>query len=269
MGSIQDDSTPTRDNDITILVTGFGPFQDKFPVNPSFEITHALPDYLPPTKSHKNGIRIISYPQPIKVAFNEVRNLVPKLHDTYAGKVDVVLHLGMASGRKWYSLERYGHREGYSKNKDLDGIMPDPEEGKTTFGDCPGRMATSLDYERILLDWQVNVLAIAEGRSGHQADIRPSEDAGHYLCDYIYFNSLAYFGRRNCMEGGTDTARPVLFFHVPAESDGVMLEQGQAVAVALIRAIASSFGKQRYDGDVRRVEAQHILQRESGPANAF
>ncbi|EME42561.1 hypothetical protein DOTSEDRAFT_81403 [Dothistroma septosporum NZE10] len=271
MGSVQDDSALSKDNgrELTILVTGFGPFQDKFPVNPSFEITHALPDYLPPTEAYRNGVRIIPYPDPIRVAFDEVRGLVPKLHEAYAGKVDVVLHLGMASGRRWYSLERYGHREGYTKNKDLDGQMPDPDEGKTTFGDCPSTMTTSLDYERILLEWQVNVLTIPKGQPGHQADIRPSEDAGHYLCDYIYFNSLACFGRKNTMEGGNDSSRPVLFFHVPAESDGFTLERGQAVTQALIRAIASSSSQQRSDVTAKGLKAQHILQRESGPANAF
>ena len=45
--------------------------------------------------------------------------------------------------------------------------------------------------------------------------------------DYIYFNSLAWFGRRNgVLAGGEAKDRPVLFFHVPAESDVAALERG-------------------------------------------
>lgn len=102
-----------REREITVLVTGFGPFQDKFPVNPSFEITRSLPEYLPATSSNDTPIRIIPYSQPIRVCYDEVRELIPKLHEGYSGSVDLVLHIGMASGRKFYCAERYGHRDGY------------------------------------------------------------------------------------------------------------------------------------------------------------
>ncbi|KAF7185785.1 Pyroglutamyl-peptidase 1 [Pseudocercospora fuligena] len=231
--------------EITILVTGFGPFQERYPVNPSYEIARRLPESLPARSPH-NAVRIISYGIPIRVAYDEVRDLVPKLHQEYAGTVDVVLHIGMASGRKFYALERYGHRDGYDKNKDLDGRMPGADEGKTTFGDCPATMTTSLDYENVLLNWQVNLLSIPEGRPGNGAEARPSEDAGHYLCDYIYFNSLAHCGRRSGdMEGGGDKARPVLFLHVPAESDPDMIKKGTEVTIALIHAIVDNFCKRQ------------------------
>lgn len=244
MGSIQNDDK----KELTILVTGFGPFQEKYPVNPSFEIARLLPDYLPATSPHDSAVRIISYGTPIRVAYGEVRELIPKLHDAYNGLVDLVLHIGMASGRKFYCAERYGHRDGYVKNKDLDGKMPPHDEGKTTFGDCPDVMTTSLDFESVILNWQTNMLGIPEGEPGASADIRPSEDAGRYLCDYIYFNSLAYFGRKSGdMEGGKDCSRPVLFFHVPAESDEASLQSGRAVCLGLIRAMADNFTRRQED----------------------
>lgn len=98
------------------------------------------------------------------------------------------------------------------KNKDLDGKVLGPNDGIEHFGDCPSTMTTSLDYENLFQDWQHSVENIPEGSAGHKADVRQSEDAGHYLCDYTYFNSLAYFGRRcGKVEGGACTARPVLF----------------------------------------------------------
>lgn len=102
-----------KDREITVLVTGFGPFQDKFPVNPSFEIAKSLPELLPARTSSETAIRIIPYSQPIRVAYDDVRELIPKLHEAHAGSVDLVMHIGMASGRKFYCAERYGHRDGY------------------------------------------------------------------------------------------------------------------------------------------------------------
>lgn len=129
--------------------------------------------------------------------------------------------------------------------------MPRSDEGIAAFPDCPPTMTTSLKYDNVLQSWQDNALAIPKGHPGFEADIRMSEDAGRYLCDYIYFNSLAYFGRHSGkMTQGEDSDRPVLFFHVPAESDAKMLEQGHAVAIALIRAMADNFTKQREDGGV-------------------
>lgn len=103
-----------RDRELTVLVTGFGPFLDKFPVNPSFEITKSLPEFLPADSSHDTAIRIIPYSEPIRVAYDEVRELIPKLHEGYSASVDVVMHIGMASGRRYYCAERYAHRDGYS-----------------------------------------------------------------------------------------------------------------------------------------------------------
>jgi pyrrolidone-carboxylate peptidase len=229
--------------EITILVTGFGPFQDKYPVNPSFEIVKRLPALLPAESKHKTSVRLVRYEHPIRVAYDGVRDLVPKLHESY--KVDLVLHIGMASGRKFYCIERYGHRDGY-KNRDLDGTTPPFDEGKTTFRDCPATMTTSLDYDNILLNWQVNLLGIPEGSPGNDVEARSSDDAGHYLCDYIYFNSLAHLGRRSGrLEGGDNPARPALFLHVPAESDNDSLERGTAAAITLIRAMADNFAKSK------------------------
>lgn len=228
----------------TILVTGFGPFQEKFPVNPSFEITKRLPGQLPAASPNHTAVRIIKHPSPIRVAFDTVRDLIPKLHTDHAGTIDAILHIGMASGRKYYCIERYAHRDGYVKNKDLDGKIPPSDEGSTRFADCPAKMTTSLDYDNVLLHWQTNVLGLPEDRPGCDSEVKESQDAGHYLCDYIYFNSLAHTGRQiGNMEGGGRTARPVLFMHVPAESNGDMLERGTAIATELIRAIADSFVK--------------------------
>lgn len=248
MGSIEEQVEGHEGNrsEVTVLVTGFGPFHDKFPVNPSFEITQNLPQFLPSKSPGSPSIRIMTYPSPIRVAYEEVRELVPKIHNAYKGTVDLVLHIGMASGRQFYCAEKYGHREGYNRNNDVDGKMPPSDEPSALFGDCPPLMTTSLDYQSVLLNWQVNIFNIPKDEPGAEADVRPSDDAGRYLCDYIYFNSLAYFGRESgVMVKGKASDRPVLFFHVPPESDRKSLEKGQAVTLALLQAMANTFWKQQ------------------------
>lgn len=64
-------------------------------------------------------------------------------------------------------------------------------------------------------------------------DIRISEDAGRYLCDFIYYSSLAYLTKK-------DEDRQVVFLHVPVESDEVAIQTGTEVTIGLIRAIVES-----------------------------
>lgn len=246
MGSIPPDASVgvarQRRKHVTVLVTGFGPFQERYPINPSYEIARALPSTILQSKAGDPEISIIGYGQPIRVCYEQVRDLVPILHESYLGTVDLVLHIGMASGRSHYTAELYAHRDGYNKNKDLDGVIPPVDDGLVSFGDCPAMMTTSLQYDEVLRGWKANLDDLPESSPAHGVDCRSSEDAGHYLCDYIYFNSLAWFGRRSGkLDGGKGSDRPVLFLHVPAESDEVTLERGRQVALALIEVMVQSW----------------------------
>ena len=211
-------------------------------MNPSYEITKSLPKFLPPTEAHPVGVRILDYGSSIRVDYEGVRDLVPMLHKTYAGTVDIVLHIGMASGRKHYTIERYGHRDGYEKNKDLDGLVPTGDT-LSCFADCPATLTTSLDYVGILQRWQDSVRRTNTDKiTINKEELQSSEDAGNFLCDYIYFNSLAWFGRRSQVFDGPPSAhRPVLFLHVPADSSEDGLERGRLVTVGLIRAMADGW----------------------------
>lgn len=262
---------PPARRTVTILITGFGPFQDRFPINPSFEIPKLLPPAL--TLTTPSGVpvdvNLIHYPDPIRVCYTSVRTAVPLILDAYtsppgtpsAGLIDMVLHMGMASGRKFYTLEVQAHRDGYDRNRDVEGEVLPGDHGERVFGDCPSVMRTSLDFEGVMEAWRGNVrrrrrrrsVTVGKGRAvadGEvegllevgEEDCRPSEDAGHYLCDYIYLNTLAWFGRRNgsVVDGGPED-RPVLFLHVPAESDEGALERGRIVTVALIESMVENW----------------------------
>jgi pyroglutamyl-peptidase len=66
--------------------------------------------------------------------------------------------------------------------------------------------------------------------------IRVSDDAGHFLCDFVYYSSLAWLYRHE-REGR------VLFLHVPKQHDLETTEMGVKVAVELIKAVVETHGE--------------------------
>jgi pyrrolidone-carboxylate peptidase len=64
-------------------------------------------------------------------------------------------------------------------------------------------------------------------------DLRISEDPGRYLCDFIYFSSLAHLYKAN-------RPRKVVFLHVPSDASDAYVTQGRELAVNLIRSLAES-----------------------------
>ncbi|KAK7421914.1 hypothetical protein QQX98_001908 [Neonectria punicea] len=233
--------------ELTVLVTGFGPFREQYPVNPSWEIAKDLPSYLPPLRAkdpnsrhavHLPDVRILVYPEPIRVNYKVVRELVPSLWETYkGGKVDIVIHIGMAGPRPFYCIERRGHRDGYM-HPDVDGEKVDEDEERKpgtnwVWRGLPEEIETDLDPEDVLTRWQRH--------SSKDMDLRISEDAGRYLCDFIYYSSLAELWKQ-------DRPRKVVFFHVPADASHTSIAQGRELAVNLIRSIVESEVSKRREG---------------------
>jgi pyroglutamyl-peptidase len=64
-------------------------------------------------------------------------------------------------------------------------------------------------------------------------DLRISEDAGRYLCDFIYFSSLAHLYK-------TGRRRNVLFLHVPSDASEHSIEVGRELVLQLVRAMVES-----------------------------
>ncbi|EEP76231.1 predicted protein [Uncinocarpus reesii 1704] len=120
--------TATED-EIHVLVTGFGPFKTN-PLNPSFLITSALPATTTTASSSTSTprtIRIHAHPAPIRVSYSAVRVAVPTILDAFKrahhGQApDLIVHVGMASTRHYYSVETRAHRDGYPIT-DVDGQL--------------------------------------------------------------------------------------------------------------------------------------------------
>jgi len=111
------------------------------------------------------------------------------------------------------------------------------EEGEY-WRECPKVLQTTLDVddvlERMRRPGPDGMSQLPEG-----ATVKGSDDAGNYLCDFIYYSSLSHFWRKGC-DG--DGERPVVFLHVPPESDEEVLWRGREVTKALIKAIVASGG---------------------------
>ncbi|KAK6958154.1 hypothetical protein Daesc_000949 [Daldinia eschscholtzii] len=230
MGSL--DSTK---DELTVLVTGFGPFKEQYPVNPAWEITASLPDYLPPDRvkdparqapSALPPVRILKH-GPVRVNYQVVRDLVPTLWDNPERKVDYVIHIGMAGPQHVYSIERRGHRDEYDK-QDVDGQLLGDEQrhklegDKWIWHDVPEELTTDLEIGRIYKRWVE--------RSPDNLRLQISDDAGHYLCDFIYFSSLAHLYKQ-------ERLKKVIFFHVPLHSDPESLSRGKELALQLIKSV--------------------------------
>jgi pyroglutamyl-peptidase len=64
-------------------------------------------------------------------------------------------------------------------------------------------------------------------------NLRVSEDAGHYLCDFIYFSSLAHLWKQQ-------RPKKVVFLHVPLHSDEQSIKRGVELVLTLIRSLVES-----------------------------
>ncbi|KAM0276134.1 hypothetical protein ACHAQH_007060 [Verticillium albo-atrum] len=268
-------------DEFTVLVTGFGPFKAAYPVNPSWEIARRLPSHLEPEPATPSPdvdpskapapplppVRILVHPQAVRVNYQFVRGLVPTLwdqipldgpsdlstppadspfdpstHPSKPPRIDLCIHIGMAGPRPFYCIERRGHRDGYAMpdvdNTRLEDETRRREEGPDwVWADVPPDLETDLDVRDVLKRWRQ--------LSPDDADLRISEDAGRYLCDFIYMSSLAHLYKKG-------EQRRVVFLHVPCDASEEAVGRGTELATGLIRAMVESEMHRRREADVRK-----------------
>ncbi|XP_076267650.1 pyroglutamyl-peptidase 1 [Rhynchophorus ferrugineus] len=161
-----------------ILITGFGPF-DCHKINASWECVSLLPNEI-------GGYKIIK--KQIPVIYSYVEENVPKLWKEFNPKL--VIHVGVSSYTNQIQIETRAHRSGYQRN-DVSSVCPKNctagcDDGKECIetGLCPKtiskRLASLLNIETTI-----------------------SNNAGRYLCEFIYYTSLSIDEKRT------------LFVHVP------------------------------------------------------
>ncbi len=189
----------------------------------------------------------------------------------------------MAGGRRHYALETLAHRDGYTiKDVDsVDGI--DVGSRRWQAERCPSILEVGWDGADVLGRWRRELKNDPISRAGVKQgpDVRLSSDAGRFLCDFIFYESLSLRWKedRDRQEPQHDdsqqplpsiplTASPALenrtpnpnnlppprrsydhdsrlgkvaFLHVPGDTDALAIERGVRVTIAAIRALVSSW----------------------------
>lgn len=194
-------------------------------MNPSYLIANSLPT------SHKaRGVPIISihtHPHPIGVCYKTVRSLIPTLlfPQDQRPAYDLILNLGLAPGRNFYSIEAYAHRDDYVKQD----IHHESMEGDTywlvKYG-APPILEPTIDISDTCGRWQQRL---------PDDHVRISSNAGRYLCEYTFYTSMLEFWHRN-----QAADRPCIFLHVPNVCSEEAIQKGRRVVLALIEAAVSS-----------------------------
>ncbi|KAJ5662702.1 hypothetical protein N7462_011628 [Penicillium macrosclerotiorum] len=253
---------PPVPNEISVLVTGFGPFKTNL-VNASYLIASSLPasfafpspdETNPATSDGDRRVSIHVHPSPIPVAYATVRETLPVILEQYAAthggkRPDLVVHIGIASPRPYYSVESQAHRDDYIIT-DIEG-RNGFEDGERRWKEMglpailrPGLVAHDEQHQNNAPAASTsasmstpyppdnNFLKTWKSLAPADLDLRVSQDPGRYLCDFIFYTSMSL-----ALLAGQD--RNVLFLHVPGASEDADIERGKKVALALIKTMVT------------------------------
>lgn len=154
-----------------ILVTSFGPFNN-FKANPSNQIMEML----------KQKINAFSQPntyyefETIEVSWSGVSKFIEaKKNETF----DFIFHLGVASNESNMRIETSG--QNIQSGTDIENITPE-------------------EYQIIKNEPNLNTsisIEILNNFVSKNDFISMSSDAGSYLCNYLYFKSLYFLGKKS------------------------------------------------------------------------
>ncbi|KAH6717657.1 hypothetical protein BKA61DRAFT_732107 [Leptodontidium sp. MPI-SDFR-AT-0119] len=285
---IPDDSTRTRSRirdgsrtvpvstnlkEYTVLVTGMGAYPDghgghySASDNTSHLVTQHLPSHIPashPLNPTGLPIRILnptSGPDSaVKSEYAYIRTYVKTLHapSQEVNSLDAIVHLGMADGWEWYTVEERAFKEGMSstwwgESAEAGYYMVLDDAGETVLDikgedegmweDSPVGIMTRLDVDRAVRDAKravdsdcVDDLKKVDVNKKLKVQIIPHFEAGNYCCGFIYYESLA-----TCLKRKLDTK--VVFCHVPGWRDEERLKRGADVVCAVIGAICNQMQK--------------------------
>jgi pyroglutamyl-peptidase len=192
-----------------ILITSFGPFNN-FKVNPSNLAMKLLREKMTDFEAQHD-----LYWRELGVSYDEV-HLFEK---EFSGiQLDLVLHLGVATNDSLMRLEIQAKNQ--RQGKDVNGLDPTTD---------------SIIENQSDIKTGINIQVLENICSKQPSIVRISNDAGAYLCNYIYYLSLS----SNLAD------RNALFIHIADtqnNSNAVSLEDQVLVILDLVNDIISSTG---------------------------
>ncbi|XP_002153799.4 pyroglutamyl-peptidase 1 isoform X1 [Hydra vulgaris] len=182
-----------------LLLTGFGPF-GQHAVNHSWLAVKEVAD-------HEFAFwEIIA--KEIAVDYNFVNNNVPQLWNEV--NPDLVIHVGISSYEKGVvHLETCAHSSGYIR-EDINGCCP--------------KIAGNIECsEDVCLETTIDVDCIVNNLSDSFPVVCKSNNAGRYLCEFIYYTSLNMH------------RAPTLFIHIPTLDEDVTLEKIVSTLINIVQ----------------------------------
>lgn len=201
MGDLTTDTSDTteelRPGGERILMTGFGPF-GQHSVNASWVAVQELEKIWEQREEELKPHTLQT--REIPVAYSYVTRNLPQIYEECSPSLCV--HVGV-SPYSVIKLERHGKNQHY-KHPDVDRQIP---ADSCCVEDGPETITTRFNLE-----------GVCKSLSAKEMKFDISEDAGRYLCDFIYYKSL-HLGK--C---------PVVFVHVPPlDQPYTSSELGQAL----------------------------------------
>jgi pyroglutamyl-peptidase len=228
----------------TLVTLPSQPF-GKWPVNASYVIASTLPPAISPSSnnplSRLRKINLIVHKPEIRTSYHVVRTEIPKFFAEHKDKdIDLVLHMGIGYPEH-YTIETQSFRDDYNQSADVDGQyardLSDLPGGEHLWRDvykAPEILETAVQPVDEL--WR-RTESLLLGK-GNTVDVRLSDDPGHYLCGFIYYEGLVerwWHGEQ----------RNVLFLHVRPWVADEVVQEGREVAMAVIRAAVEMIEKRR------------------------
>lgn len=157
-----------RGERIRLLVTGFTPFPGA-PVNPTEHLIRHF-EARPPLSGEGVDFRFAVLPVDYAAA-------IPALDAAAEDfRPHVAVHFGLAEAARGFRLETTARNAVAARQPDNAGRMPDPAPIRPDGGDVPSMLPLS---------------AIAAALDARGLPVEWSDDAGGYLCNFVFFHSAA------------------------------------------------------------------------------
>ena len=247
-------------NSAWVLITGFGPFKsDSFVhnTNPSWQAVSQLPDEIP-CSSNRHGrivqVSVVKRELPVAYAaadaFYAPKGELASLRATKGSDPLLIVHVGVAGERDCVELEQIAVNE--ATKIDVDGCCPEDRKCDAA-AEAGCRQGSDLDLQAVVkhVNSQMDDIATEAGgrrcRLG-EAVLAVSEDAGRFLCNYIYYKACGWvrdrcsdFGVASDLEGAARRQTSCVFVHVPC--DGRLL--GVRSFAAILRRAVTGMCAQR------------------------
>uniref|UniRef100_A0A1B6MIU3 Pyroglutamyl-peptidase I n=1 Tax=Graphocephala atropunctata TaxID=36148 RepID=A0A1B6MIU3_9HEMI len=198
----------------TVIVTGFGPFKNHN-INASWEAVRLLP-----STGIENDLKICLVTEQIAVSYDDVGAKIPRLWESY--KPLLVVHVGVSSLAQKITLEQIAQKSGYDRC-DIYGQTPACNE--CCVGSTP------------VIQSGLDIMQLSNTINSTSDTVQTclSDNAGRYLCEYIYYTSLSI-----------DKSRSI-FVHVPPLDEPYSAEQLAEGLAAIVRGLVRQLRNLKLD----------------------